>query len=329
MVTAPADASASEGLLVDGIGKSFRDRVVVNHVSLRLRRGEVAGLLGPNGAGKTTCFYMITGLIAADYGRIVLDGEDITAQPMYQRARMGLGYLPQEASIFRGMTVAQNVMAVVELREKSPSAARATVPTLAAEGTVEGWGRDPGNPVGGWYGLKKGLRGRFGNYVPPVLEVLGRQSGETVLFSRRAGDSVVYVDVIESAHKIRYAAQAGEFFPIHCSASGKAILASMPEEDRRDLIARLRLERITPNTITSVTGGNFESLLIGTATATASVTDTTDITTVSLSASSVLEGAGANYTFTATLSAIGQTDVTVHTDEGDITKYVTVPSARP
>jgi lipopolysaccharide export system ATP-binding protein len=133
MVTEPADPSASEGLLVDGIGKSFRDRVVVNHVSLRLRRGEVAGLLGPNGAGKTTCFYMITGLIAADYGRIVLDGEDITAQPMYQRARMGLGYLPQEASIFRGMTVAQNVMAVVELREKSQSAARATVDRLLEE----------------------------------------------------------------------------------------------------------------------------------------------------------------------------------------------------
>jgi lipopolysaccharide export system ATP-binding protein len=125
--------SGAEGLIVDGVGKSFRDRVVVNHVSLRLRRGEVAGLLGPNGAGKTTCFYMITGLIAADYGRIVLDGEDITAQPMYQRARMGLGYLPQEASIFRGMTVAQNVMAVVELREKSQSAARATVDRLLEE----------------------------------------------------------------------------------------------------------------------------------------------------------------------------------------------------
>ncbi len=133
MVSPTAATPASDGLLVDGIGKSFRDRVVVNHVSLRLRRGEVAGLLGPNGAGKTTCFYMITGLIAADYGRIVLDGEDITAQPMYQRARMGLGYLPQEASIFRGMTVAQNVMAVVELREKSQSAARATVDRLLEE----------------------------------------------------------------------------------------------------------------------------------------------------------------------------------------------------
>ena len=133
MSAKPLAPDASDGLFVDQIGKSFRDRVVVNHVSLRLRRGEVAGLLGPNGAGKTTCFYMITGLVAADYGRIVLDGEDITAQPMYQRARMGLGYLPQEASIFRGMTVAQNVMAVVELRERNPSAARATVERLLEE----------------------------------------------------------------------------------------------------------------------------------------------------------------------------------------------------
>jgi len=104
---------------VDRIGKSFRGRQVVKGVSLRLARGEVAGLLGPNGAGKTTCFYMITGLIAADYGVIWLDGEDITNQPMYQRARQGLGYLPQETSIFRGMTVEQNIMAVVEMRVRS------------------------------------------------------------------------------------------------------------------------------------------------------------------------------------------------------------------
>ncbi len=133
MSVQPVASDTSEGLFVDQIGKSFRDRVVVNHVSLRLRRGEVTGLLGPNGAGKTTCFYVITGLIAADYGRIVLDGEDITAQPMFQRARMGLGYLPQEASIFRGMTVSQNVMAVVELRERSSSVARATVERLLDE----------------------------------------------------------------------------------------------------------------------------------------------------------------------------------------------------
>jgi lipopolysaccharide export system ATP-binding protein len=130
-------ALADEGLVVDNIGKSFRGRPVVKGVSLRLARGEVAGLLGPNGAGKTTCFYMITGLIPADYGAIFLDGENITAQPMYQRARMGVGYLPQETSIFRGMTVEQNVMAVVELREPNARKARETVSGLLAELHIE------------------------------------------------------------------------------------------------------------------------------------------------------------------------------------------------
>ncbi len=112
-----ASGTIPTGLYADNIGKSFGPRTVVKSVSLRLERGEVVGLLGPNGAGKTTCFYMITGLIPADYGSIYLDGQDVTPQPMYQRARMGIGYLPQETSIFRGMTVAQNILAVVELRE--------------------------------------------------------------------------------------------------------------------------------------------------------------------------------------------------------------------
>jgi lipopolysaccharide export system ATP-binding protein len=125
--------ATSDGLFVDAIGKSFGDRPVVKSVSLRLKRGEVAGLLGPNGAGKTTCFYMITGLVAADYGSIYLDGEDITSQPMFQRARMGVGYLPQEASIFRGMTVEQNVMAVVEMRQKDQRRAREHVTEILEE----------------------------------------------------------------------------------------------------------------------------------------------------------------------------------------------------
>ncbi|MDP1630497.1 MAG: LPS export ABC transporter ATP-binding protein [Caulobacter sp.] len=113
-----------EGLVIDRLAKSFGERQVVHGVSLTLRRGEVAGLLGPNGAGKTTCFYMVTGLIPVDEGTIFLDGRDITALPMYQRARMGLGYLPQEASIFRGMTVEENVLSVVEMREPEPVKAR-------------------------------------------------------------------------------------------------------------------------------------------------------------------------------------------------------------
>jgi lipopolysaccharide export system ATP-binding protein len=126
-----------EGLVVDNIGKSFRGRPVVKGVSLRLARGEVAGLLGPNGAGKTTCFYMITGLIPADKGSIFLDGDDITGQPMFQRARMGLGYLPQETSIFRGMSVEENVMAVAELRQPDYAKAKAAVNELLDELHIE------------------------------------------------------------------------------------------------------------------------------------------------------------------------------------------------
>jgi lipopolysaccharide export system ATP-binding protein len=126
-------SSVTEGLVVDSIGKTFRGRPVVKNVSLRLRRGEVAGLLGPNGAGKTTCFYMITGLIPVDYGAILMDGQDITRQPMYQRARMGLGYLPQESSIFRGMSVEQNVMAVAEMHIKSAAKVRETTSRLLEE----------------------------------------------------------------------------------------------------------------------------------------------------------------------------------------------------
>ncbi|MCF6320183.1 MAG: LPS export ABC transporter ATP-binding protein [Rhizobiaceae bacterium] len=104
-------------LLVKAIEKSFKGRKVVNGVSLGVRRGEAVGLLGPNGAGKTTCFYMITGLIAVDQGTINLNGHDITSMPMYRRSRLGIGYLPQEASIFRGLSVENNIRAVLEVVE--------------------------------------------------------------------------------------------------------------------------------------------------------------------------------------------------------------------
>ena len=122
-----------EGLIVDRLFKSFGERQIVHGVSLRLKRGEVVGLLGPHGAGKTTCFYMITGLIPVDSGTITLDGRDITALPMYQRARMGVGYLPQEASIFRGMTVEENVLSVVEMRETEAGRAREATAALLDE----------------------------------------------------------------------------------------------------------------------------------------------------------------------------------------------------
>ncbi|PZM12177.1 LPS export ABC transporter ATP-binding protein [Rhizobium tubonense] len=114
---APAtDKARYQGTLIArGLTKTYRTRRVVNGVSLVVRRGEAVGLLGPNGAGKTTCFYMITGLVPVDEGTIEIDGNDVTTMPMYRRSRLGVGYLPQEASIFRGLTVEQNIRAVLEV----------------------------------------------------------------------------------------------------------------------------------------------------------------------------------------------------------------------
>ena len=107
--------SQSSVLEVFNIGKRYKNRSVLRNVSLNVRRGEAVGLLGPNGAGKTTCFYCVTGLITPDYGDVHIDGEDITYMPMYKRARKGIGYLPQEASIFRNLTVEDNIKAVLEI----------------------------------------------------------------------------------------------------------------------------------------------------------------------------------------------------------------------
>jgi len=132
----PTLVATHNGLEVKHIGKRYGGRPVVRDVSLRLKRGEAVGLLGPNGAGKTTCFYMITGLIRPDVGTITLDGEDITMLPMYRRARHGIGYLPQEASIFRGLTVEQNILSVLELHEKNLDSRRAQLDELLAEFSI-------------------------------------------------------------------------------------------------------------------------------------------------------------------------------------------------
>ncbi|MEX1146758.1 MAG: LPS export ABC transporter ATP-binding protein [Sphingomonadales bacterium] len=123
----------SAGLVVRNVVKSFKKHPVLRGVSLAVDRGEVVGLLGPNGAGKTTCFYTITGLIAPDSGRIMLDGEDITRLPMFRRARLGIGYLPQEASIFRGMSVQDNILAVLEVVENNDEVRQAMLDDLLAE----------------------------------------------------------------------------------------------------------------------------------------------------------------------------------------------------
>jgi lipopolysaccharide export system ATP-binding protein len=130
---APQLATRAGYLAVHSVEKSFGSRQVVRGVSIYVRRGEAVGLLGPNGAGKTTVFYMITGLIPADRGAIELDGHDVTKLPMYQRARLGIGYLPQEASIFRGLTVEQNIRAVLEVVEPSRKKREAELNSLLDE----------------------------------------------------------------------------------------------------------------------------------------------------------------------------------------------------
>ena len=121
------------GLYATGLGKRYKKRPVVRNVSLSLQRGEAVGLLGPNGAGKTTTFYRITGLVQPDEGRVMMDGHDVTMLPMYRRARLGLGYLPQEASIFRGLTVEQNISAALEVVEPESDRRAAMLDELLAE----------------------------------------------------------------------------------------------------------------------------------------------------------------------------------------------------
>ena len=139
----------NRGLAVVNIGKRFKKRPVVREVSLELQRGEAVGLLGPNGAGKTTCFYIITGLIAPDHGSVILDGEDITSLPMYRRSRLGIGYLPQEASIFRGLTVENNIRAVLEVVEKSRERREAILEALLAEFSITHLRRTPALALSG------------------------------------------------------------------------------------------------------------------------------------------------------------------------------------
>ena len=134
-------------LSVRDISKSYKLRKVVKSISLEIKSGEVVGLLGPNGAGKTTAFYMIVGLIPADKGTILLDGHDLTALPMHRRARMGLGYLPQEASIFRKLTVEQNILAILENRNDLDRAGREEeLEKLLDERRIPASSRTPSRP---------------------------------------------------------------------------------------------------------------------------------------------------------------------------------------
>lgn len=147
--TGATTGAVATGLAARNLSKRFKNRPVLRDVSLSVQRGEAVGLLGPNGAGKTTCFYIITGLIAADGGAISLDGHDITSLPMYRRARLGIGYLPQEASIFRGLTVEQNVMAVLELVEPSKRRRQTMLADLLEEFSISHLRKSPSVALSG------------------------------------------------------------------------------------------------------------------------------------------------------------------------------------
>ncbi len=137
------------GLVATGLGKRYKKRPVVRNVSLSVKRGEAVGLLGPNGAGKTTTFYMIVGLIAPDSGTISLDGTEISSLPMYRRARLGIGYLPQEASVFRGLNVEQNIMSVLEVVEPDRDKREDILGALLSEFSISHLRRTPALALSG------------------------------------------------------------------------------------------------------------------------------------------------------------------------------------
>src|SRR6266436_34016 len=145
----PRLVADNRGLLGQGLGKSFKRRPVLRDVNVSVQRGEAVGLLGPNGAGKTTCFYIVTGLIAPDVGTIELDGQNITELPMYRRARLGIGYLPQEASIFRGLSVEQNIRAVLEVVEPDRDRREARLDELLGEFSIAHLRRAPAIALSG------------------------------------------------------------------------------------------------------------------------------------------------------------------------------------
>ncbi|MEQ8370285.1 MAG: LPS export ABC transporter ATP-binding protein [Alphaproteobacteria bacterium] len=145
----PRVVAENRGLEAENLGKSYGGRPVLRNVSIAVQRGEAVGLLGPNGAGKTTCFYIITGLIAPNYGVIRLDGRDITSLPMYRRARLGIGYLPQEPSIFRGLTVEQNLRGIAEVTEKDADRREVLLDELLAEFSISHLRRTPALALSG------------------------------------------------------------------------------------------------------------------------------------------------------------------------------------
>ncbi len=151
-MAATPDLTVTEGdvgLRVVNLRKSYRKRLVIRDVSVELGRGEVVALLGPNGSGKTTCFYAIAGLVNPEGGQVIIDGRDVTTLPMYRRARLGIGYLPQEMSIFRGLSVEDNILAILEISEPDHTSRRERLEELLGEFSIEHLRRAPALALSG------------------------------------------------------------------------------------------------------------------------------------------------------------------------------------
>ncbi|QOL82101.1 LPS export ABC transporter ATP-binding protein [Pseudooceanicola spongiae] len=147
--TAPAVATGTQGLRIEGLQKSYKKRVVIRDVTMSLDRGEVVALLGPNGSGKTTSFYAIAGLVVPEGGSVTLDGVDVTGLPMYRRAKLGIGYLPQEMSIFRGMNVEDNIAAILDITYSDNHKKRERLEELLSEFSIEHLRRAPAMALSG------------------------------------------------------------------------------------------------------------------------------------------------------------------------------------
>ncbi len=142
-------AEGNQGLKIQNLRKSYRKRPVIRDVSMELERGEVVALLGPNGSGKTTCFYSIAGLVTPEGGQVMIDGRDVTTLPMYRRAQLGIGYLPQEVSIFRGLSVEDNILSILEIAEKNRARRRERLEELLSEFSITHLRRTPSVALSG------------------------------------------------------------------------------------------------------------------------------------------------------------------------------------
>lgn len=184
----------NKGLAVVNLSKSYKHRVVLRDVSLYVEQGEVVGLLGPNGAGKTTCFYCVTGLIHPNRGRILLNGINITKYPVYRRARLGVGYLPQEASIFRGLSVEDNIRAVLEVVEKNPDKRERELDSLLKEFSIEHLRQSPSKALSG------GERRRL-----EIARALASRPSFILLDEPLAGvDPIAVAEIKELVHQLKH-----------------------------------------------------------------------------------------------------------------------------